>query len=282
MTTSLPQSHGKTIYQFCNKFSYDASRRTLRFKLKKCCFAAALLDCLGHAIGSGTILPQDVKVEAIVKFPIPSTRKQVKSFLGLLGYYRQHIPCFANLTQPLNAISGNNSPKLVKCLDKAFNDSKQAFLKAPILAAPDMELPYQLHTDACASGIGAALTQVKDGQTKNIAFFSKQLTKAEAHYSATELETFAITCAMKHFTVYLHGSFTTIFSDHKPLHHLQTMVNDNKRLMRWVGTLQQFPHRIEYIPGHENIVADSLSQAWDDSPGWGPFQEGGDVGSGNT
>jgi hypothetical protein len=132
-----------------------------------------------------------------------------------------------------------------------------------------MELPYQLHTDACASGIGAALTQVKDGQTKNIAFFSKKLTIAEAHYSATELETFAITCAMKHFAVYLHGSFTTIFSDHKPLHHLQTMVNDNKRLMRWVGTLQQFPHRIEYIPGRENIVADSLSRAWDDSPGWG-------------
>ena len=56
------------------------------------------------------------------------------------------------------------------------------------------------------------------------------------------------------------------------------MVNDNKRLMRWVGILQQFPHKIIYIPGKDNIVADSLSRAWDISLPWGPSQEGGDVG----
>ena len=224
-------------------------------------------------------------MKAIKDFPQPTTRKQVKSFLGLKGYYRQHIPAFASITQPLNAISGNNSPRLVQwnpALDKAFREAKQAFLDAPIISAPDLNLPYHMHTDACSTGIGAALTQVQEGQTKHIAFFSKQLTPAEAHYSATELETFAITCAMKHFAVYLHGSFTNIYSDHKPLQHLSTMVNDNKRLMRWVGTLQQFPHKILYVPGKDNIVADSLSRSWDATPTWGAFQEGGDVGLAST
>ena len=115
----------------------------------------------------------------------------------------------------------------------------------------------------------------QEGKTKHI---TKQLTQAEAHYSATELETFVITCAIKHFAVYLHGSFTNIYSDHKQLQHLPTMVNDNNRLMRWVGTLQQFYHKILYVPGKDNIVADSLSRSWDVTPTWGAFQEGGDVG----
>ena len=177
-----------------------------------------------------------------MNFPQPTTRKQVKSFLGLIGYYRQHIPSFATITQPLNAISGNTSPRLVQwnpTLDKAFKQAKQAFQDAPIISAPNLNLPYHMHTDACSTGIGATLTQVQEGKTKHI---TKQLTQAEAHYSATELETFAITCAIKHFAVYLHGSFTNIYSDHKQLQHLPTMANDNNRLMRWVGILQQFPH----------------------------------------
>ena len=116
-----------------------------------------------------------------------------------------------------------------------------------ISTRPEPIVPYVMYTDACSTGISAALLQEKDGQIRNIAFFSKQLSKAEAHYSATELETFAIVSAVKHFAAYLHGSFVDIFSDHKPLSHLATMVNDNKRLMRWVSTLQQFPHRMHSL-----------------------------------
>ena len=186
--------------------------KKISLKLAKCCFTSAKLDCLGHNIGSGSILPQTAKVDAILDFPIPQTRKQVKSFLGLIGYYRQHIPAFASITQPLNVITGSTSPKTVQwnpSLDTAFNKAKQAFLEAPILSAPDLTQPYHLYTDACSTGIGAALTQAQDGKIKHIAFYSKQLTPAQAHYSATELEAFAIACALKHFAVYLHGSHTT-------------------------------------------------------------------------
>ena len=215
--------------------------KKISLKLAKCCFTSTKLDYLGHNIGSGSILPQTAKVDAILDFPIPQTRKQVKSFLGLIGYYRQHIPAFASITQPLNAITGSTSPKTVQwnpSLDTAFNKAKQAFLEAPILSAPDLTQPYHLYTDACSTGIGAALTQAQDGKIKHIA---KQLTPAQAHYSATELEAFAIACALKHFAVYLHGSHTTIYSDHKPLLYLDNMVNDNKRLMRWATVYSAVP-----------------------------------------
>jgi len=123
-------------------------QKNISLKLKKCCFSTATIDYLGHTISSGSILPQHAKVEAIMDFPVPTTRKQVKSYLGLLGYYHQHIPDFAKITQPLNSISGNTSPRQVKwnpTLDHAFKQSKKAFLDAPIIFAPDLTLspPYR-------------------------------------------------------------------------------------------------------------------------------------------
>ena len=277
IATDTWQAHLDILKQVFTRFK----EKNIFLKLKKCRFSSATIDYLGSTIGAGSIVPQHAKVQAILDYPQPTTRKQVKSFLGLVGYYRQHIPAFASITAPLNAISGNTSPRLVKwndSLDFSFRQTKEAFVSAPLLSPPDLSQPYHMYSDACSTGLGAALTQIIDGQTKNIAFFSKQLTIAESHYSATKLEAYAIACACKHFAVYLYGSFTTIYSDHKPLQHLSTMVNDNKRLMRWVGILQQFPHKIIYIPGKDNIVADSLSRAWDISLPWGPSQEGGDVG----
>ena len=82
-------------------------------------------------------------------------------------------------------------------------------MEAPLLAPPDPNLPYQMQTDACSTGIGAVLQQVQNGTTVNIAFYSKKLNKAEKNYSATELETLAVASACKHFAVYLLGSFVT-------------------------------------------------------------------------
>ena len=259
--------------------------KKLTLKLKKCCFSSATLDYLGHTIGSGSIIPQHAKIEAVLNFPIPKTRKQVKSFLCLTGYYREHIPHFAHLAKPLDEISGSKSPAKVTWssqLDQAFNAIKTAFKGAPILAPPDLTLPYTLRTDACATGIGATLSQEKDGKTTTIAFYSKKLSAPEKNYSATELKTLAIVSALKHFSVYLYGSFTNIFTDHKPLLHLDTMVNQNKRLMRWATMLQQYPHKIRHVPGKENTVPDALSRAWDVTLPWVLSQEGGDVGIGST
>jgi len=188
-------------------------------KRSKCCFASATIEYLGHTVGSGTILPQDTKVEAILNFPLPQTRKQLKSFLGLIGYYRPQIPNFALHSGPLDKVTGKTSPRTIIWTEpmlQAFNSLKAAFKEAPIISAPDMSQPFYLCTDACATGVGATLTQVIDGHTCHIAFFSKRLKKSQHGYSATELEIYAIHLALQHFAAFLHGSFTFIQTDHKP------------------------------------------------------------------
>jgi hypothetical protein len=226
--------------------------KNIALKLRKCCFASASIDYLGHVIGSGSILPQTAKIDAILQFPLPETRKQLKSFLGMIAYYRPHIPQFSLISGPLDAVTGKTSPRKViwtQPMREAFHNLKQAFKEAPILSAPDPGQPFYLTTDACATGMGAALTQVIEGETKHLGFFSKRLKPCQGNYSATELETFAIHSTLRHFAPFLYGSFVYIQTDHKPLLHIDTMANDNKKLMRWVQTIQQFPHSIIYLPG---------------------------------
>jgi len=160
---------------------------------------------------------------------------------------------------------------------RAFQDIKDSFKSARILSPPDVSQPYILTTDACATGIGATLTQLQQGQQVTIAFYSKKLSPAEAAYSATELETLAIANALSHFGAYLHGAHTNIVTDYRPLTYIDRVVNSNKRLMRLANAIQQFPHSITYLPGKDNTVPDALSRTWDDQEGR-LFQEGGDVG----
>jgi len=178
----------RKVFQRCRQ-------KKLTLKLKKCCFTSATLKYLGHVIGSGMIAPLNSKIQAVLDFPAPKSRKQLKSFLGLTGYYRDHIPNYSKLAAPLDAVTGHKSPAKVvwnKKMDHAFHSIKDAFKTAAILSAPDLTKPFTLTTDACATGVGATLTQENDGQISTITFYSKKLSKPETAYSATELEGLAI------------------------------------------------------------------------------------------
>ena len=152
-------------------------------------------------------------------------------------------------------------------MDLVFHQLKEAFSTAPIISPPEPGAPFVLTTDACATGIGAALTQQLGDNVRHLGFFSKRLKTSQHNHSATELEAFAIQAALRHFAPLIYGSSVCIHTNHRPLLHLDSMANDNKKLMRWTQTIQQFLHMIKYVPGESNMVADALSRSW------GSFQE---------
>jgi len=106
-------------------------------------------------VGSGEILPQEAKVEAILHFPRPRTKRNMQSFLGLVGYYRAHIPDFSTRAAPLTDLVQKKKPDVIDWtpdLCEAFQDVRSSILDAPVLTTPDVSLPYHLFTDACGTG----------------------------------------------------------------------------------------------------------------------------------
>lgn len=130
----------------------------LTAKLSKCAFAYDSLECLGHFVGDDQLKPDPSKVKAIQETPRPSNKKQVRSFLGLVGFYRKFISNFSVLALPPTDLTKKGEPNIVQWDDAqehAFQASRNALVKFPILKLPDMSQPFILATDASDRGIGA-------------------------------------------------------------------------------------------------------------------------------
>ena len=209
----------------------------LNVKERKFTFASGSCVYLDHVVGNGSVKPMDRKVSAVKNFREPQTKKDVRSFLGLSGYYRKFVPNFSTVATPLSELTRKNMPKKViwttKC-DQAFLELKEALTRAPILMTPDWTLPFILQTDASSTGLGYVLSQVNSkGEEHPIAFASKKLLPSERNYSAIEREALAIVKGIKHFRTYLEGTTFTIQTDHNPLTHLGNLKDSHGRLARW-------------------------------------------------
>jgi hypothetical protein len=220
---------------------------------------------LGHTIGNGKIKPMLDKLESVEKFPLPVTKKNVRSFLGLTGYYRKFISHYDDIARPLVNLTKKKEPKTVQWTpecDHAFKKLKECLTRAPILVTPDFSKPFLLQTDASKSGIGAVLSQIQ-GENKEehpIIYLSKKMLPSEMNYSVNEQECLAIVWAINKLRYYLHGHKFTVVTDHKALTWLNNTRHTHNRLMRWSMTLQQFNFDIEYRKGITNTNADSLSR----------------------
>ena len=145
---------------------------------------------LGHLVGQGRISPQESKIMAIKNFWQPRTKKDLRAFLGLAGYYRRFVPDFSTTTACLSDLTAKKLPDVLMWEDqhqRAFDNIKSRLAEGPTLTAPDPDRPYLLHTDASGRGIGAVLSQEREGQEHPIAFFSKQLLERETRYTISEL-----------------------------------------------------------------------------------------------
>ena len=214
----------------------------LRVKLQKCSFGYSKVCYLGHVVGQGQIEPDGEKVAAVKNYPRPTTKRQVRAFLGLVGYYRQFLPKMAELAIPLTELLKKGQPEKVnwnlEC-DDTFRHAKEALVQAPVLRIANPTEMFVLQTDASNQGLGAVLSQyAEDGYEHPVAFASRKLLPREVNYAVVEKECLAIVWALCQFHVYLYGQEFTIETDHLPLSWLERMKNKNARLTRWSLQIQ--------------------------------------------
>ncbi|KAL6490059.1 hypothetical protein MHYP_G00004040 [Metynnis hypsauchen] len=239
-------------------------KASLTLNLAKCEFAQATVTYLGKRVGQGQVRPVDAQISAILHFPVPSTRRELRRFLGMAGYYRCFCKNFSTVVTPLTSLlSPSKSFDWNSDCQHAFDNVKALLYSTPVLAAPDFSKPFKLEVDASAVGAGAVLLQEDDsGVDHPVCYFSRKFNKHQLNYSTIEKETLALLLSLQHFEVYI-GSCplpVTVYTDHNPLVFLSRMYNQNQRLMRWSLIVQEYDLEIKHKKGSDNVVADALSR----------------------
>jgi transposase InsO family protein len=226
----------------------------LKVNAKKSNFGAHEMEYLGYNITRTGIQPIAKKVQAIQAIKTPKTRKQLLGFIGMINFYRDMWKNRASLLAPLTALTSKNVPYVwTEEHQKNFDAIKRVIGREVLLAYPDFNAPFQIHTDACKTQIGAVISQ----NGKPIAFYSRKMNSAQQNYTVTEKELLSIVATLKEFRNILLGQQITVFTDHKNL----TYKNFNtERVMRWRLVLEEFGPDLQYIKGEKNIVADALSR----------------------
>ena len=236
----------------------------LTINLMKSEFGKATVKYLGHIVGQGQVRPLDAKIQTIVKYPIPTSRKELARFLGMAGYYRNFCLNFSDIAAPLtNLLSKKVKFVWTDDCQLAFDKVKLLLQKSPVLKSPDYEKPFKLIIDSSDVGTGSVLVQeASDGLDHPVSYFSKKFLKYQKNYSVVEKETLGLVLALEHFDVCLGSTpfKIKVYTDHNPLTFLKTMKNKNQRLVRWSLALQEYNLEIQHIPGSENVVADALSR----------------------
>ena len=238
----------------------------LHARPSKCKVVMTEVNFLGHRVGGNAIKPNHATVEAIDKFPRPCTKKEVRSFLGLIGYYRKFIPNFSDKAVVLTDLTRGNQPTKIKwsaqCED-AFLELKGAVQNPPVLRPPNWKNTFYLQVDASNRGLGAILCQKdENGEEHPIAFISRKLLPREEKLSTTEKECLGIVWSVEMFRYYLYGRSFVLQTDHNPLTWLSRVKDKNSKLLRWSLILQEFDMVIEHKKGSTHRNVDALSRAF--------------------
>ena len=226
----------------------------LRVNVKKSFFAKEELEYLGYWITRKGIQPTTSKVHAIGNIATPKTRKQLRSFIGMVNYYRDMWIRRSDVLAPLAALTSKTTKwNWTEEHQKAFDTMKKIIAKEVLLAYPDFNDEFVIHTDASHTQLGAVISQ----KGKPIAFYSRKLKPEQTRYTTTERELLSIVETLKEFRNILLGQKLVVHTDHKNL----TCKNFNtERVMRWRLVLEEYGPELRYIKGEHNIVADALSR----------------------
>ena len=239
----------------------DALRENQLYgKLTKCEFGVRSVLFLGHQIDGEYIRPDPRKLEAVQRWPAPTSISQVRQFLGFTNYFRRFINHYSSMSRPLEEITGKHARFAWSDLrQKAFEELKTALLNAPVLRLANVDKEFRVVTDASDFALGAVLLQQDDAQHWHpVAFASKKLSAAEKNYTAAERETLAVVYALKCWRIYLFRHFE-LYTDNMAVVHLRTKPHLSKREARWVECLADYDFNVYHHPGRVNI-ADALSR----------------------
>nr|GEV13720.1 DNA-directed DNA polymerase [Tanacetum cinerariifolium] len=207
---------------------------------------------LGHKISKQGIEVDKAKVDVISKLPHPTTVKGIRSFLGHAGFYRRFIKDFSKIAWPMTRLLENDTPFIFsqECVD-AFQTLKRKLTEAPILIAPDWDMPFELMCDASDFAIGAVLGQRQDKRFRPIHYASKTMTEAESNYITTEKEMLAVVYAFEKSWSYLILNKSIVYTDHSALKYLFAKKDSKARFLRF---------KVVDTKGAENLAADHLSR----------------------
>ena len=231
----------------------------LKLKLQKCSFFKKHIQYLGHLISDEGIQPLPEKLESIAKMLVPKNAKQVKQFLGLVGYYRKFIPRFADISRVLTKLTRKDEEfKWTPECDKCFHMLKDYLQEAQILRYPDPAASYTLYTDTSKYAYAGVLTQQQDDTDHPVAYVSGLFRGSQLNWAALTKEAYAIYMSVKKLSFYLDSACITVRSDHLPLKRFLEKNTLNAKVNNWAVELESQKIDFVFIQGTKNVLADTL------------------------
>ncbi|KAF9752783.1 Transposon Tf2-6 polyprotein, partial [Nosema granulosis] len=251
--------HDELFFKVMQRFK----EKGLRVNPKKVQFRKSEVELLGVTIDGDNRNPSEITRNLALESKRPECVKELRTFLGLAGWFREFIGNFAMITVALTeALKGNKKWKWSDEMESEFTLVKEELRNIRSLKIPDYNKSFRLRTDACDTGLGAVLLQTNsEGKWVPIQWASKKLTPTERRYTITEKEMLAVVWGIEKFEYELRGRRFELMTDHKALEEIRNKPYfNNNRVNRWIERIQEYDFSVQYVKGELMGDADALSR----------------------
>ncbi|MBW0573975.1 hypothetical protein O181_113690 [Austropuccinia psidii MF-1] len=239
----------------------------MKISLNKCHFGFKELKALAHVVSGLSLGIDKSKVEEVLLKLMPQNKKEIQSFLGFAGYYRQKIKDFGSIAIPLYKLCDKDTAfEMTVDRVKAFEYLREALTTAPLLLIPDFKFPVSLYIDASGDGLGAALHQVQIINDKpvegHICFISRKMKPTEARYGASQMEFLFLVWALEKLNYFLEGFVFEVITDCTVVKSLLNMKTPNRHMPRWQIAIEEYRGNRTTVNKDGNVHknADGLSR----------------------
>ena len=244
----------------------EAGLKLVAHKCQWCYDASKPMEWLGFTMENNLLKPQESKVKAIQEFPVPSSAKQVISFISTASFYRRFIKSFAKEVQPMYTVAHSEPFQWNNEAQKSFEKLKEIMCSDLVLRLPRQGEPFQIYSDASAGAIGVVLCQIDpiDKKSHPCAYGSRKFNECEMKLSIPCKELLAIVYGLNLWSFYICGNPIQVFSDCRAWTFLNKQSGASGKISRLALLISEYDISISYVKGTKNMAADGLSRAYDD------------------